>query len=454
MSKRDPIPQLVCQAMLYRCTLHPKGLNPFQAAKAWHLRKKLKQSWHKIRSQLRTVNGSRPGQDAAEDAVARVEAQRHTAHFRKFGAAKLGYAKCGKKPVLSDAQRKAVVDFVKRWRQKRFCTRNYIIQELKLACKKKTVHRTLNEAGYHWRPVPKKGKLTPEQLAKRKAFVDAHLNKTAAWWRESFGLVLDGVTLTRPPKPLSGKEKHAAQAIKHMWVKDGEALDNSLHTYNRYGVQLGHKVPLWGGLRRRRRVHVEVVDRAAETRQGDVGEAHRHQCEARRFWTECVARQREVPEAAEGLLAAPLDHEVLPSEQRRLEPHRDCLGVASQRARQAGDGRHRPAPDTDHSAVPPARRSDPAVVRSAEAGRGPEQVGEAHRWYAEALGPVQGQQLWELRQVTGDALIEFACGAGVGVRTLSFVRPMCREVLAVEQADVLEFASACAPRVVVCQCLR
>ena len=247
VSKRDPIPQLVCQAMLYRCTLHPKGLNPFQAAKAWHLRKKLKQSWHKIRSQLRTVNGSRPGQDAAEDAVARVEAQRHTAHFRKFGAAKLGYAKCGKKPVLSDAQRKAVVDFVKRWRQKRFCTANYIIQELKLACKKKTVHRTLNEAGYHWRPVPKKGKLTPEQLAKRKAFVDAHLNKTAAWWRESFGLVLDGVTLTRPPKPLSAKEKHAAQAIKHMWVKDGEALDNSLHTYNRYGVQLGHKVPLWGG---------------------------------------------------------------------------------------------------------------------------------------------------------------------------------------------------------------
>ena len=32
-----------------------------------------------------------------------------------------------------------------------------------------------------------------------------------------------------------------------MWVKDGEALDNSLHTYNRYGVQLGEKVPLWGG---------------------------------------------------------------------------------------------------------------------------------------------------------------------------------------------------------------
>ena len=63
----------------------------------------------------------------------------------------------------------------------------------------------------------------------------------------SDSLVLDGVTLTLAPKPLSAKEKHAAQAITHMWVKRGEALDNNLHTLNRYGVQLGKKVPLWGG---------------------------------------------------------------------------------------------------------------------------------------------------------------------------------------------------------------
>ena len=29
---------------------------------------------------------------------------------------------------------------------------------------------------------------------------------------------MDGVTLTKAPKPLSKREKHAAQAIKHMWV--------------------------------------------------------------------------------------------------------------------------------------------------------------------------------------------------------------------------------------------
>ena len=32
-----------------------------------------------------------------------------------------------------------------------------------------------------------------------------------------------------------------------MWMKTGEANDNEVHTYNRYGVQLGTKVPLWGG---------------------------------------------------------------------------------------------------------------------------------------------------------------------------------------------------------------
>ena len=233
--------------MLFRCIVHPKGLDPFQAAKAWHLRKQEGLPWKLVRLQVRTMSGARPGKMAAEDAVKRVEAQRQTSKFRKTGVASSGYARCGRTPLLSSEQKKAVVAFVKRWRHKRFCTANYIIQELKLSCKKKTVHRVLNDAGYHWRPVAKKGKLSEAQLKQRKAFVDAHINKPAAWWRKHMGLVLDGVTLTRAPKPLSGKEKHAAQAIKHMWVRRGEALDNSLHTYNRYGVQLGHKVPFWGG---------------------------------------------------------------------------------------------------------------------------------------------------------------------------------------------------------------
>ena len=229
--------------MKYTATVHPKGLNPFQSAKAWVLRKKLKQPWEKVRLQLRTMSGERPQKAAMRNAVARVQAS----STRNGFSPKLKYGNCGKKPMLSDAEQQAIVDFVKKWRAKRFCTARYIIRELKLLCSKRTVHRFLNHAGFHWQRVPKKMKLTKEQLKHREAFVKLYGGKSQQWWADNIGLVLDGVTLTTAPKLLSAKEKHAAQSITHMWVTKGESLDNDLHTHNRYGVQLGIKVPLWGG---------------------------------------------------------------------------------------------------------------------------------------------------------------------------------------------------------------
>ena len=60
-------------------------------------------------------------------------------------------------------------------------------------------------------------------------------------------LVLDGVTLTKAPKTLDGRQRHMAQSIKTMWMREREQHTNELHHYNRYGVQLGIKVPWWGG---------------------------------------------------------------------------------------------------------------------------------------------------------------------------------------------------------------
>ena len=142
--------------MIFRYSLHPKGMDPFQAAKAWHLWRAACMPWKKVRLLVRTVSGALPGQDALEDAVARVDMQRHTAAFKKSGAATSGYANCGHAPLLTPAQKESVVAFVKRWRSKRFCNANYLMQELKLPCKKKTVHRVLNEAGFHWSPAPKR----------------------------------------------------------------------------------------------------------------------------------------------------------------------------------------------------------------------------------------------------------------------------------------------------------
>ena len=148
------------QAMLFQCVLHPKRLDPFQAAEAWHLRVKRGMSWLQVRTQVHAVAGARPGQRAVEDAATRVAAQRYLPEFQRICVVKAMYANCGRTPLLSPAQKQAVVAFVKRWCSKCFCTANCIIQELKLICKNKTIHRALNEAGYHWRPVPEGGKLT------------------------------------------------------------------------------------------------------------------------------------------------------------------------------------------------------------------------------------------------------------------------------------------------------
>ena len=68
--------------MIFRYSLHPKGMDPFQAAKAWHLRRVACMPWKEVRLLVRTTPGALPGQDALEDAVARVDMQRHTAAFK------------------------------------------------------------------------------------------------------------------------------------------------------------------------------------------------------------------------------------------------------------------------------------------------------------------------------------------------------------------------------------
>ena len=51
-------------AMKYEFVTHPAGLNPYQAAKAWHLRKFAKLPWRQVRTQLLTVSGRRPNRKA------------------------------------------------------------------------------------------------------------------------------------------------------------------------------------------------------------------------------------------------------------------------------------------------------------------------------------------------------------------------------------------------------
>ena len=83
--------------------------------------------------------------------------------------------------LATPAQEKAVVDFVKKWRHKRFCTCNYIRSTMKLKVTNRTISNTLNRHGYFWRPLPKVRGLSAAELAKRKAWVEMYLDKTPAW---------------------------------------------------------------------------------------------------------------------------------------------------------------------------------------------------------------------------------------------------------------------------------
>ena len=227
--------------VLVSVSLHPSGLHPTEAARAHHLRHEEGLAWPDICDEVLNLKGKKPSIHAVRNAVVGVERGRNSSVVYS------NYDKCGRKAALTKAQAREVVKFVKRWRHKRFCTCRYIRSELKLKVSNRTVARVLNQHGFHWRPVPKVRGLSKEDLAARKAFVAKYSGRSPAWWMQHMNMVLDGVTLTIPPKAMSGKQKHAAQRIQHMWMRNGERMENEIHTHNRYGVQLGQKVPLWGG---------------------------------------------------------------------------------------------------------------------------------------------------------------------------------------------------------------
>ena len=205
--------------------------------------------WQDILMTVKTIEGKHPASDhAVRNAVARLDSN------GRRGIATTRYENCGRrygedggKYLLTPKQAKEVVQFVQQWRNKRFCTCKYIKRELKIDATPRTIARTLNRNGYHWRQVAKKSPLTAKHLKQRKLWVDRFLHKSPTWWQQNMHLIYDGVTLTKAPKNLDLKQKHAAQSIRHMWMKTQERMDPALHTYNRYGVQLGVKVPLWGG---------------------------------------------------------------------------------------------------------------------------------------------------------------------------------------------------------------
>ena len=141
------------------------------------MRKVEKMKWNQIQKKVKNLKGKTPkSEHCVKNAVQRVTAA------GKKGVAKTNYKNCGRKKVLTPDENKKVLDFVKTWRKKVFCTCRHIRGELKLAVSLATIARALNNHGYYWRAVPRKSPLSETQLKKRKEFVETYGDRSPEWW--------------------------------------------------------------------------------------------------------------------------------------------------------------------------------------------------------------------------------------------------------------------------------
>ena len=105
-----------------------------------------------------------------------------------IGVAHTNYKNCGRKKSLTPEQAKQVVDFVKQWRSKVFCTCRHIRAELKLKVSLTTISRTLNRhisfsvgvAHTQCKNCGRKKSLTPEHAEQVVDFVKQCYTKHAA----------------------------------------------------------------------------------------------------------------------------------------------------------------------------------------------------------------------------------------------------------------------------------
>ena len=95
-------------------SVHPLGLSPAEAAKAWYMRVHQKRTWADIRASVTNVQGETPGsKHVIENAVKRMALSGGT------GIAKTGYAQCGRrfgadggKNKLPETEAAKVVEYV------------------------------------------------------------------------------------------------------------------------------------------------------------------------------------------------------------------------------------------------------------------------------------------------------------------------------------------------------
>ena len=67
-------------------------------------------------------------------------------------------------------------------------------------------------------------RLSEKELQQRKDWVNKYVDKSPAWWQENMNLVLDGVTLTMPPKTLGLLQERAMKQGNSDRMRQGKRV--------------------------------------------------------------------------------------------------------------------------------------------------------------------------------------------------------------------------------------
>ena len=109
------------------------------------MKKKLSKKWKDIQKEVKVMEGNKPKRaHAVRNALAR-------------------YGEDGGKFLITPQQENEVVQLVKAWGNKNFCTCKCIKRELKLEASPRTIARALNRNGYRWCQVSRKSLRTAKQ---------------------------------------------------------------------------------------------------------------------------------------------------------------------------------------------------------------------------------------------------------------------------------------------------
>jgi hypothetical protein len=206
-----------------------------------------KLSFSIIRTKVRNLKGEHPSKN-----MVRVI---YKDFNPKAGRRKFQYGRCGRKAwKVTDELRAFVVKRLLALRLSCVCTSTTLQRECAKTLHTKvatsTIRKVLGDAGYHWRPRAQKPKLSKERMMVRKNWAQIVLNMCPKELRRNFGLAMDGVVVSCPPKDPIDRANFCTVGDTFMYRKANEAASPALAGDTKFGKQvpLGRAVPFWGGI--------------------------------------------------------------------------------------------------------------------------------------------------------------------------------------------------------------